>query len=100
MSVQLIKNYNLYNVIIKPIITDKSHKISEKFGNTYVFSVLASANKTLIKKAIESIFSVKIKSVNTTIRDTLSRSYKGKRSSSKMKIAYITLSSGSISYDI
>ena len=100
MSVQLVKNRHLYDVILKPLVTDKSYKASEKNALMYTFIVANSADKLLIKKAIEQIFGVTVKSVNVCVRDVLSRSYKGARSSKKIKIAYVRLESGSISYNI
>ena len=52
------------DIIIAPVITEKSGKLAEN-GKTYVFKVSASANKIQIKQAIESLFGVKVKSVNT-----------------------------------
>ena len=52
-----------YDVIIKPVITEKSMMgVAEK---KYVFEVAKDANKIEIKKAVEEIFSVKVDSVNT-----------------------------------
>jgi len=52
-----------YDVIIKPVITEKSMMgVAEK---KYVFQVAKDANKVEIKKAVEEIFSVKVDSVNT-----------------------------------
>jgi len=52
-----------YDIIIKPIITERSmESVSEK---KYVFEVARDANKIEIKKAIETIFGVKVKDVNT-----------------------------------
>lgn len=51
-------------IIIRPVITEKS---STSLGNEnkYVFEVLKSANKIEIRKAVESVFGVKVTSVNT-----------------------------------
>ena len=52
-----------YDVIRKPVITERS---MEGIGdNKYVFEVAITANKVEIKKAIETIFGVKVASVNT-----------------------------------
>jgi large subunit ribosomal protein L23 len=54
-----------YRDIIKaPIITEKSGVINQD-GIKYVFKVDHRANKTEIKQAIESIFKVKVKNINT-----------------------------------
>lgn len=56
---------NNYRDIIKaPIITEKSANLAQT-QNTMTFSVDVKANKTQIKQAIESIFDVKVESVNT-----------------------------------
>ena len=51
-------------IIIAPVITEKSQMLASD-GKTYVFKVQKSANKTQIKLAIEELFGVKVKSVNT-----------------------------------
>ena len=51
-------------IIIAPVITEKSQMLASN-GKTYVFKVDARANKTQIKLAIEELFGVKVKSVNT-----------------------------------
>ncbi|MBP7189909.1 MAG: 50S ribosomal protein L23 [Rickettsiaceae bacterium] len=54
--------YNLYDVIRRPIITEKSTMISEY--RKYTFEVARDAGKELVKKAVESIFDVKVQKVN------------------------------------
>ena len=53
----MIGNYR--DVIIAPVITEKSAKIAEK-GNKIVFKVKNDANKIQIKQAVEKIFGVKV----------------------------------------
>ena len=54
---------NNYRDIIKaPIITEKTAALNE--NNVVTFSVDVKANKTQIKQAVESIFNVKVESVN------------------------------------
>ena len=57
-------NIQYYDVIIRPMITEKSmNQMSEK---KYTFQVHTDANKTMIKDAVEKLFDgVKVKSVNT-----------------------------------
>lgn len=50
-------------IILAPILTEKSQKLREK--GIYVFKVLKRANKVEIKKAIEKIFNVKVAKVTT-----------------------------------
>ncbi|AEH50827.1 50S ribosomal protein L23 [Pseudothermotoga thermarum] len=54
----------VYDVIIRPIITEKSMNLRAQ--NKYVFEVHPSANKSMIKQAVETIFNVKVKSVNVS----------------------------------
>jgi len=54
-----------YDVIRKPIITEKTTMASE--NGAVVFEVAIDSNKPSIKEAVESLFDVKVKAVNTTI---------------------------------
>lgn len=54
-----------YDVILGPVITEKSTLVSEH--NQVVFKVAMSATKPAIKKAVEALFSVKVKAVNTIV---------------------------------
>lgn len=54
------------NIIRKPIITEKASSMKES-ENKYVFEVERSCNKIEIKKAVEDLFKVKVKSVRTYI---------------------------------
>nr|YP_010873214.1 ribosomal protein L23 [Nemalion vermiculare]WGV34447.1 ribosomal protein L23 [Nemalion vermiculare] len=56
---------SLIDLINKPILTDKTTKILEE--NQYSFTVQRKANKQEIKRAIESLFNVKIIKINTLI---------------------------------
>lgn len=53
-----------FDIINRPIITDKTTKLLEK--NQYCFRVYHKANKTIIKKAVEFIFNVKVININTS----------------------------------
>jgi large subunit ribosomal protein L23 len=52
-----------YDVILSPVITEKATRLSE--ANQVVFRVPLSASKPEIKKAVEGLFKVKVKAVNT-----------------------------------
>lgn len=54
---------NARDIIIRPIITEKSMKIMDA-GNKITFEVAKGSNKTEIRQAIEEIFSVKVEKVN------------------------------------
>lgn len=51
-------------VIIRPIITEKTNRLMED-SNKYVFEVNENSNKHEIKHAVEKLFGVKVKSINT-----------------------------------
>jgi large subunit ribosomal protein L23 len=53
----------IYEVIRRPLVTEKSNYQSGKL-NQYAFEVASSATKTLVKDAIETLFDVKVESVN------------------------------------
>ena len=56
----LIKNYK---TLLQPVVTEKSSMISEY--NQVTFKVAIDSNKKQIKEAVENIFKVKVKKVNT-----------------------------------
>ena len=56
----------LSDVLIKPILSEKANKQSEKM-NRYSFVVDKKANKLEIKKAIESFYGVQVENVNTIV---------------------------------
>ena len=56
--------YNKYSILIKPLLSEKSTKLSDSL-NKYVFQVSKDANKLVIKKAVEDRFNVKVKKVST-----------------------------------
>jgi len=82
-----------YDVIRKPIITEKATMASE--ANAVVFEVAMSANKPMIKEAVEGLFGVKVKAVNTTITKGKVKRFKGMLGKRKdVKKAYVTLEEG------
>jgi len=83
-----------YDIIIKPILSEKSY--ADIANKKYTFKVAKSANKVEIKKAIEDIFGVKVKSVNTAnIDGKLKRQGKTQGYTSDYKKAYVTLTEDS-----
>jgi large subunit ribosomal protein L23 len=57
---------NHYDVVLAPHITEKSTLLSEQ--NAVVFKVANDATKPQIKAAVEALFGVKVKAVNTLVR--------------------------------
>ncbi len=83
-----------YDVIVKPIITEKATLASE--ANAVVFQVRRDATKPLIKEAVEALFGVKVKAVNTTITKGKAKRFRGQLGRrSDVKKAYVTLEAGS-----
>jgi large subunit ribosomal protein L23 len=82
-----------YDLIQKPIITEKATMASE--AGAVVFQVHMDATKPMIKEAIEAIFGVKVKAVNTTITKGKSKRFRGRQGErSDKKKAYVTLEAG------
>lgn len=82
------------DVILKPVISEKSYGLLEE--HKYTFLVAPHANKTEIKIAVEKVFGVKVVSVNTINRQgkrKRTRSGYGKRKDTKRAI--VTLSAES-----
>ena len=83
-----------YDLIRKPIITEKATMASEH--GAVVFEVAMDATKPEIKKAIESLFNVKVKAVNTTITKGKVKRFRGRPGKRRdVKKAYVTLVEGS-----
>ncbi|MFM2351329.1 MAG: hypothetical protein RIR04_2295 [Pseudomonadota bacterium] len=82
-----------YDLIKKPIITEKATMASE--NGAVVFQVAMDATKPQIKEAVEAIFSVKVKAVNTTITKGKTKKFRGRAGErSDKKKAYVTLEAG------
>lgn len=82
-----------YDVIKKPVITEKATMASE--ANAVVFQVVMDATKPMIKEAVESVFGVKVKAVNTTITKGKTKKFRGRPGvRSDKKKAYVTLEAG------
>jgi len=82
-----------YDVVVKPIITEKSTLVSEH--NQLVFEVARTASKPEIKAAVEALFDVKVTAVNTLVAKGKTKRWKGKPyRRSDMKKAIVTLADG------
>ena len=83
----------LYDVIRKPIITEKATMASE--ANAVVFEVAMASTKPQIREAVEGLFGVKVKAVNTTITKGKQKRFRGMLGRRKdVKKAYVTLEEG------
>ncbi len=82
-----------YDVIRKPIVTEKATMASE--SGAVVFEVSMDSNKPLIKEAVEALFNVKVKAVNTTVVKGKTKRFKGQIGKRKnTKKAYVMLEEG------
>ena len=90
---------NPHDIIIKPVVTEQS--MTEMVEKKYTFVVAKSANKTEIKKAVESIFGVKVDRVNTLNYDGKVKrmgSYEGRTASFKKAVVKLAADSKEIEF--
>jgi large subunit ribosomal protein L23 len=82
-----------YDVIKRPVITEKATMASE--ANAVVFEVAKDAAKPQIKEAVEQLFGVKVKAVNTVVTKGKVKRFRGVRGRrNDVKKAYVTLEEG------
>lgn len=86
-------------VIIKPLVTEKMNNITEKTHNRFGFIVKKTADKPLIKRAVEQLYDVKVVKVNTLIAPAKKRNRYTKAgvisgSTPSYKKAIVTLAEG------
>ena len=82
-----------YDIIRKPLVTEKSTIASE--NGAVVFEVSIDSNKPQIKEAVEALFGVKVKAVNTSITKGKQKRFKGVLGSRRdVKKAFVTLEDG------
>lgn len=87
-------NIKHYDIVLSPVITEKATLGSEH--NQITFKVAISATKPEIKAAVEALFDVKVKSVNTLRQQGKIKRFKGiKGQRAEFKKAMITLEEGS-----
>ncbi len=88
-----MKKLSAYDVILAPVITEKSTLISEV--NQVMFNVAKKATKPEIKAAVEGLFKVKVKAVNTLVRKGKKKQFRGRSGMlSDSKKAIVTLEEG------
>ena len=83
------------DVIVKPVVSEKSYALME--DHVYTFEVARSAAKPEIRDAVESIFDVRVKKVNTLNRDGKTKRNRRNPSVTRrpdVKRAYVTLVEG------
>ena len=86
----MIDKLRAYDVILSPVITEKSTLVSE--ANQVIFNVALKSTKSEIKSAIEGLFGVKVTAVNTLVRKGKRKVFRGIKSrQSDTKKAIVTL---------
>ncbi|RIA56549.1 50S ribosomal protein L23 [Dichotomicrobium thermohalophilum] len=89
-----MREEELYDIIVAPVITEKSTLASE--NNQVVFKVAPYATKPQIKEAVERLFNVKVESVNTLNRKGKLKRFRGIQGrQNSIKKAIVTLQEGS-----
>ena len=82
-----------YDVVRRPVITEKATMASE--ANAVVFEVAIDATKPAIREAVEALFDVKVKNVNTLIQKGKRKMFRGRPGRrSDFKKAVVTLEEG------
>lgn len=83
----------LYEIIVSPVLTEKSQRISEL--NQFVFKVRQDATKPEIRVAVEKLFNVKVEAVNTLNVKGKVKMFRGRKGQrSDFKKAIVTLAEG------
>ena len=94
MSKIVIAGERLHQIILAPVVSEKSTRAAEK-ANQAVFKVLRDAKKPEIKRAVEVLFKVKVESVQTlNVKGKTKRFGRFNGSRSDWKKAYVTLAQG------
>ena len=88
-----MSKFTHYDVIRSPVVTEKSTNLSEH--SQVVFDVRIDATKPQIKEAVEALFSVKVKAVNTLVRKGKIKRFAGRTGvRNDVKKAVVTLVDG------
>ncbi|MBX3447487.1 MAG: 50S ribosomal protein L23 [Parvibaculaceae bacterium] len=86
-------NERYYDIIVSPVITEKATMASE--ANQVIFKVASNATKPQVKEAVEKLFDVKVKAVNTLNRKGKTKRFRGIAGrQSDFKKAIVTLEEG------
>ncbi len=82
-----------YDVILSPVVTEKATIASQH--NQVIFRVARTATKPEIKEAVEKLFNVKVKGVNTLVTKGKTKFFRGRAGArSDVKKAIVTLAEG------
>jgi large subunit ribosomal protein L23 len=82
------------DVVLRPLVTEKSLRVSER-RNAYTFAVDPRANKVQIRRAVESLFHVKVLGVRTDVRPGKPKRFGwAVKTTPSVKRAVVTLQAG------
>ncbi len=88
-----VSRERMYEVLRRPLVTEKSTMASEH--NQVAFVVPLNATKPEIQAAVEGLFSVKVKAINTLRQNGKVKRFRGRPGRrSDVKKAYVTLEEG------
>ncbi|MBL4613719.1 MAG: 50S ribosomal protein L23 [Magnetovibrio sp.] len=88
-----VSKERMYEVIRRPLITEKATLMSEH--NQFAFEVSMGASKPEIREAVETLFKVKVEGVNTLIQKGKAKRFRGRLGKrDDMKKAIVTLADG------
>ncbi len=92
-SKSVLSQARLYDVIVRPVVTEKSTRAAEQ--NKVTFKISPTATKKEVKDAVEAIFKVTVKKVNTINTEGKMKKFRGKDGQrSDMRKAVVTLEAG------
>jgi len=89
----VIDNARLYDVIVRPVVTEKSTRATEQ--NKVTFKISPTATKHDVKQAVEAIFKVTVMKVNTINVEGKMKKFRGRDGQrSDLRKAIVTLAAG------
>ena len=90
-KVKLVASSNTYDVLRRPIISEKAAKLSE--SNGVVFEIAMSATKTDVAKAVEVLFGIKPTKINIVVTKGKVKTFRGRSTGTQRKVkkAYVSL---------
>ena len=90
----MITDEKIFSVLRAPRVSEKTARLQE-VSNQYVFEVATTATKADVKAAVEKLFDVKVKGVNTLVQKGKTKRWKGKPyTRTDVKKAVVTLAEG------
>ena len=90
---KLVATPGMYDVLRRPIVSEKAAKLSEKGG--VAFEIAANATKNDVARAIEAIYNVKPTKINIVVAKGKVKQFRGRSTGTQrtVKKAYVSLPS-------